>query len=244
MRPTLVLLLVLSASLAQAQTDARVTFLSKQLATAKDPRVRVQAALVLGASQDPAAVTPLCNAMKDPEAVVRSAAAKSLGDLRDSRAVACLSERKKDASADVQLAVAKALELLARPGGKSPLYVSIDPVVDKSGDLPPDVLKLAEELLKSKLTKMGANFAPPGESKAAALSLIRSKKLKGFLFKVNLQPTATNGLKIDLLVMTYPEQSIQGSWNVKAAGAKPADLLKLMVPKVVDDAAEDLEWSR
>jgi hypothetical protein len=59
---------------------------------------------------------------------------------------------------------------------------------------------------------------------------------------VNLLPSASNGLKLEILVMTYPEQSLQGSWNVKASGAKYENLLKAMVPRVIEDASEDLEW--
>jgi hypothetical protein len=51
-------------------------------------------------------------------------------------------------------------------------------------------------------------------------------------------------LKIEMLIMTYPEQALKGSWNVKAAGGKPESLIKAMVPRVVDDAASDLEWKK
>jgi hypothetical protein len=42
--------------------------------------------------------------------------------------------------------------------------------------------------------------------------------------------------------MTYPDQSLKGTWNVKASGGKPESLIKAMVPRVVEDAAADLEW--
>ena len=72
--------------------------------------------------------------------------------------------------------------------------------------------------------------------------MIKAKKLRGYLLRVNLLPNASNGLKLEILVMTYPEQSLQGTWNVKASGAKYESLLKVMVPRVIDDASLDLEW--
>jgi hypothetical protein len=54
--------------------------------------------------------------------------------------------------------------------------------------------------------------------------------------------TSNKGLKLELLVMTYPEQAIKGAFNVKASGAEHGVLLKLMVPRVITDASEDLDW--
>ena len=249
MRPTLALIALLLSPLAAAQGDARIVFLTRQLTTAKDPRARAQTALVLGASKDPAAVGPLCGALKDPEAFVRSAAARALGDLKDPSAGACLKAARADSDADVQQAVARAIEALTAPVAPTgptagTLYVAIEPIIDKTGGLPPDTLKLTEDLLRSKLAKLGASFAPSGEDRAAATSLIRSRKLKGWMLRLQVVPHANNGLKISLLCMTYPEQAIKGDYSVKASGAKQPDLLKLMVPKVVDDAADDLEWSK
>ncbi len=238
MRPALFLVLCLVGSPALAQ-DARVAFLAKQLKSAKDPRVRAQTVVILLGTGSPAAVVPLCAAMKDEEVIVRSAAANALGELHLPDALDCLKAALTDKDASVRTAVQRGLDFKPIvPGG---LYVSIEAINDKVG-VPAEVSQLANALLKEKLTSIGASFAPEGESKPQAATIIKAKKLRGYLLRVNLLPNATNGLKLEILVMTYPEQSLQGSWNVKASGAKYESLLKLMVPRVIDDASEDLEW--
>ncbi len=245
MRPALALTALFFASAAGAQADARMAFLTRQLSSARDPRARAQTALVLGASKSPAAVAPLCAALKDPEALVRSAVARALGDLKDSSAASCLKSAAGDSDGDVRAAIAKALEATAGPAGPvaGGLYVAIAPIVDKTNGQSAEVLRLTDELLRAKLAKLGAAFAPAGEDRAAAAALIRSRKLKGWLLRLQLL-SAGNGLKVSLLCLTYPDQSLKGDYSVKASGAKPPELLKVMVPKVVDDAADDLEWSK
>ena len=77
----------------------------------------------------------------------------------------------------------------------------------------------------------------------AAQALIKSRALRGFQVRMQLAPGEKDKqLKVEMLIMTYPEQALQGSWNVKASGGKPESLIKAMVPKVIDDAAGDLNW--
>lgn len=138
MRPTLAVIVLLLAPIAAAQGDARMVFLTKQLSGSKDPRARAQTALVLGASKDPLAVAPLCAALKDPEPLVRNAVARALGDLKNPSAAGCLKEARADADPDVKASVLKALEALtaaAVPAGPAvgSLYVSLEPIVDKTG---------------------------------------------------------------------------------------------------------------
>lgn len=231
-------LLVGQAALAQ---DARITFLAKQLSTAKDPRIRAQTAVILGGTNNPAAVAPLCQSLKDTEPVVRAAAAGALGELRLPEALACLKGALGEADATVRAALAKALTGGPKTGG---LYINVEPITDKVGNLNPEVLKLTDELIRAKLTDLGAAFAPPGEAKPAAQALVKSKQLKSYQVRTNLLPHGSNGLKIEMLIMTYPDQALQGSWNVKASGAKFESLLKVMVPRVIDDAANELEWKQ
>lgn len=238
MRPALFLVLVLFALPAPAQ-DARVSFLAKQLKAAKDPRVRAQTVVILAGTGSPAAVAPLCEAIRDQEVVVRAAAANALGELHLPAGIACLKAALGERDPSVRAAIQRAIDY--RPVVAGSLYVSLEAINDKAG-VTADVAKLANELLKAKLTSIGASFAPAGESKPQAAMLIKAKKLRGYLLRVNLLPNAANGLKLEILVMTYPEQSLQGSWNVKASGAKHESLLKAMVPRVIDDASEDLEW--
>ncbi|MGV3619945.1 MAG: HEAT repeat domain-containing protein [Archangium sp.] len=247
MRPAFALFFVVSFA-ASAAEDARIPFLTKQLAGAKDARVRAQTVLLLGQTGSESAVAPLCGALKDNEAVVRSAAAAALGELRAGDASKCLKAASSDSDSSVKSAIEKALASIEKAAAQPQvtaggLYVQVEPVQDKIGDLAPNLLSLADQLMRDKLSSMGASIAPPNEDKKSAASLIRVKKLKGFQLRMQLLPGSTEkGLKVEMLIMSYPEQALKGTWNVKAAGGKPESLIKAMVPRVLDDAANDLEW--
>ncbi len=102
---------------------------------------------------------------------------------------------------------------------------------------------LAESALRSKLTSMGADFAPAGEDKKAALSVIKARHLKGYQVRLQVLPGETEtGLKVQLMVLSYPEQALKGSWSVKAPKGKPEKLIPLLVARAVDDVAGDLDW--
>jgi HEAT repeat protein len=74
------LALVLVSPLAMAGGDSTATAI-RELATNSDFRVRTQAALSLGSSDDNKAVEPLCRALDDSKSAVRAAAAAALGKL-------------------------------------------------------------------------------------------------------------------------------------------------------------------
>lgn len=124
------------------------------------------------------------------------------------------------------------------------LYVNLEPVLDRDSKLTPALVQLADGALRDKLGSLGASFAPAAEEKKAALALIKSRSLKGYQLRVQLAAgEAGKGLAVDMLVMTYPERSLKGSWTVKGAGGKSQEgLVKAMVARVVEDAASDLDW--
>ena len=67
MRSGFALVVCLMSAAAYAEEDARVTYLIKQLAGAKDPRVRAQTVLLLGSTGSDGAVAPVCGTLKDPD---------------------------------------------------------------------------------------------------------------------------------------------------------------------------------
>lgn len=119
------------------------------------------------------------------------------------------------------------------------LYVALE----SQGAPSPEVGQLAEASLRSKLETLGAEFAPAGEDKKAAVSMIRDRHLKGYQVKLQVLPGETEaGLKVQLMVLSYPEQALKGSWSVKAPKGKPEKLIPLLVARAVDDVAGDLDW--
>src|SRR5207302_944870 len=129
------------------------------------------------------AVDALCDGLKDGEAVVRSASAIGLGDL-GLGGQQCLKAAASDSDPSVVSAVKRAIDKLSNAVAPGSLYFSVDEVKSDVGD---DASKLAAQLLRQKLTGIGGTIAPPGESRAAASALVKSKKLRAFLLqpKVN-----------------------------------------------------------
>jgi hypothetical protein len=230
------------ASAAVAAEDPRVSFLVKQLATAKDPRVRSQTVLLLGQTASEAAVEPLCTVLKDADPLVRSAAANALGDLRLAAATECLKKALGELDNSVRGELEQAISRGAVANGV--LYVNLEPVQDKVGGLAESLVQLADKVLREKLAGgFSAAFAPANEDKKTAATLVKTRNLRAFQLRLQLLPGATEkGLKVEMLVLTYPEQSLKGSYSVKAAGGKPESLIKAMVPRVLEDAAAELEW--
>src|SRR5258706_6481525 len=83
-------LLLASPVLAKPALDELIT----QLKEGKDFRVRVQAALQLGKSMDPAAFHPLIDALDDDNASGRASAVAALESLGDVRAIGPLTEHR------------------------------------------------------------------------------------------------------------------------------------------------------
>src|SRR5512134_389950 len=69
--------------------DSRIDFLIDRLKS-DDFKVRTNAALALGATNDQSAIQPLCGALSDGNDVVRQAAAAGLKRLGRSSALGCL----------------------------------------------------------------------------------------------------------------------------------------------------------
>jgi HEAT repeat protein len=238
--PVALLLLALPAL---AQVDARVAFLTKQLEKGKDPRSRSQAALVLGATEEPEAVHPLCSGLEDASELVRAAAAKGLATLKESSGLDCL-KKHKEADAATLVAIREAIKALEDFKARPPrLYVDFLGVTDKTGALPAELVKITEERFKRRLVQTGALLAPPKEPKKTAQGVLKKHGISGYRLSAEIQPLEGGGLRIALLCLSYPDLALLGQVDVQAAGAPPADLLKALVPKAIQEVAQTFEWS-
>jgi len=235
--------IILLALPSTAFADPRIAYLTRQLESGKDPRVKAQAALVLGATNDPSAVSPLCLGVKDSSEIVRSSAARALLQLEELSAIDCLKAQKNDPDPAARAAIASALQKLEAIRNRKPeFYIALTPVVDRAG-VPSDVLKLAEDRLRAKLQKVGALLAPSDEKKNAAHSVIKEKKLKGFMLMPELHSLPGGGIKLHMICLTYPEKALLGEVNVKASGGGAKDLIRALAPKAIDEAADTFDWS-
>ncbi|WP_375767313.1 HEAT repeat domain-containing protein [Archangium gephyra] len=239
----LVLFLLTLPGAVVAQVDSRTASLSKQLGQGQEPRARSQAAQGLGSSDDPEAVKPLCAGLKDPSEQVRAAVAQALGKLKEVAGLECLKARKGETDAAAQAAIKASIQTLQELKGQTPrVYVHFVGVKDKTGELKPEVVKFAEARMKRKLTQMGAQLAPAKESKAAAQGVLRKHGIHGFRVQAEIHATESGGLLVRMVCIGYPDQALLGDVEVQASGAKPEDLLKVLAPRIVEEAADTFEW--
>ncbi|QSQ13504.1 HEAT repeat domain-containing protein [Myxococcus landrumensis] len=240
----LLLLLLFTPCVSLAQGDTRIAFLGRQLQQGKDPRSRSQAALVLGATEDPEAVAPLCGGLKDPSELVRAAVAKALAKLQESSALPCLEAHKTEPDAAVKTAVQEAVSALKAYQARPPrFYIVVDGMKDLTRTLPSELVKATEARLRSRLIRRGALLAPAKESKAAAKGALKRLGVNGYRITPEVHALEGGGLRVAIVCMSYPDLSLLGQVDVKAGGAQPADLLKALVPRAVEEAAETFEWS-
>src|SRR5687767_7620791 len=103
---------VLAVSSSARADEARVRFLSEKLEDS-DFRVRTNAALALGATNEESAVPSLCKALNDGSETVRQASAVAMKRLGKPSAGSCLKTRAGVETNDgVKTAITRALESL------------------------------------------------------------------------------------------------------------------------------------
>lgn len=225
-----------------AQTDARIVFLSRQLKSARDPRARAQTALILGASKDASAAGPLCEALIDPEPLVRVAVVNSLEQLEVQAGLLCLEQKKTDASPEVTSAMARAIQSLTQAlARKKKMYVAVE-LAQRDVQVPTEALGQVEANLKNNLVSRGALLAPAQETSAEAQKVLQEKQVKGYLLLTEVQPHGDAGLRLKLLCMTYPDRALRGQVSVKGSGPM-AKLIPALVNRAVDDSAQECGWS-
>jgi hypothetical protein len=254
-RPALRFLVAAVALVAQivavaprAGADSRVQFLAERLkyppatGQADDFRVRTNAALALGATNDDAAVEPLCAGLSDPSDVVRQAAAVGLKRLARPRSVDCLRKRVAvESSASVKVEIERAIDAAqAAAGGGSgdtppavagaKYYVSIPPVTNATGRATTDVDRLVRDSVASKLRALGEyQLAPAAESSEAARAIMARRSLKGFYLAVSVEKfDYSDGnlrVRLKIAVFSYPGRDLRGEVPAGAtvAGVQPGD---------------------
>jgi HEAT repeat protein len=206
---------VLLGAPALGEEDPRLAFLTRQLASAADPRVRAQAALTLAATEAPGALRPLCAALADREPLVRTAVARSLPELHDLGALECL---------------------LAQPP---------EPVPEAQAEIRRASPPLGEALCGEVRTRLVRRLTWSGARSDAAESAPKARPRKGTAAFL-LQPTLLRGdggaLVMAAVCLTWPSKQILGEVRVKGSGGAPVDLVRALVPRLIQDAASTFEW--
>jgi hypothetical protein len=223
-----VLVLTLLASVAAG--DGRTDFLVERL-KAEDFRVRTNAALSLGATNDDAVVQPLCVALSDVSEVVRQAAAVALKRLGKPSALGCLKRRVgAEQTASVKLQITRAIEALESGGGSdappdapsapkvvpnAKFYVAISPVANATGRAQSEIDRVVLGAVRGKLESLGSfQIAPDRESPEAARAAMAKRKLKGFYLSIGVDKfDYSDGnlrVRVKVAVFTYPGKDLRG----------------------------------
>lgn len=214
-----------------AHADAeRVRFLSDKMKS-DDFRVRTNAALALGQTNDDAAVEPLCGGLTDGSEVVRQASAVALKRLAKPSASGCLKDREKVEGVEaVKTAITRALEAIGGAGGggdpggddvikenpNAKYYIALSTVANSTNRAQPEVEKLVLRSIRTKLDGAGTvQLAPMKETADNAREKMKQKKLKGFYLAIAVDrfdySDGNLRVKVKIGVFTYPGKSLMGN---------------------------------
>ncbi len=209
--------------------EARVKFLTEKL-RADDFRVRTNAALALGATNEDVAVDPLCGSLSDTSEVVRQASAVALKRLGRSSAVGCLKAREGvESNEAVKVAITRAIEAVSAGGDSTgggddkikenpnaKYYIALSTIANSTGRAQPEVERIVAKAIKEKLDGAGnVQIAPSKETADAARSVMSKRKLKGFYLAIAVDrfdySDGNLRVKVKIGVFTYPGKSLLGN---------------------------------
>ena len=199
-------------------------------------RLKVQLVVTLGGISAEAVVPPLCGALKDKEPLVRQAAIKSLSRLNYFSRLPCLESALTDANAAVRNEATSALRLAARRlSGYWFVVADAQPAARKKTG---DNASLAMEILNSKLSGMGAHVAKEQDRRFRQTATDKRYKLQ---VKAAQEQES---FRLEMLVMTFPMQSLKASFSVNARGKTVAvsKVLEKMVHRLLEEAMDEMKW--
>ncbi len=221
-----------SDALAQPATPSVGELLPK-LSAASDSRVRAATVLQFGATNDDAAVAPLCKELSDNAEIVRLSAAIALRRLARPAALGCLKARVGPEVAEgPKLQISRAIESLsaiaAAPAAPKPAgggsydppqhagakyYVALSPVASAADRPQAEVEAVVLRAIRQKLE--GASdiqVAPMKESEDAAKKAIASRKGKGFYLSISVEKFDYSGgnlrVKVNIAIFSYPGKAL------------------------------------
>ena len=245
-------LVVLTALAPSARAEGRVQFLSDRLryppaaGQPDDFRVRTNAALALGSTNDDSAVAPLCAGLDDPSEVVRQAAAVGLKKLARASSTECLQRRMSlEKSSAVRADIERAIDATGRSASAAKgaanghegdarraekFFVVLSRVTNRTGRPSSEVEPIVRGAVLRQLQESGnyrvANEAETTESEKAAVS---KDRLKGYWLAISVDKFdyTPDGLRVrvKIAVLSYPGKDLRGEVPAGATlpGARQGD---------------------
>ena len=239
----------------EARADSeRVTFLVEKLKS-DDFRVRLNAALALGATNEDSAVAPLCGALNDSNESVRSGGAVGLQRLQKQGALGCLKERQGVETSDsVKTSLARAIEALnagsgGSGGGTAPTnnanakyYIALSSISNSTGRAQSEVEAIVLKAIRAKLEAAGTvQIAPAAETADAAKAEMSKRKMKGLYLAIAVDrfdySDGNLKVKVKIGVFSYPGKSLIGNADMGKGKAGVTQGDKASEDQVLDLAA-------
>lgn len=244
----LVLCLCAICGTPSAQADSKSDFLVRMLSTSSQFRVRAQAALALGANDEPAVIQALIRALRvDDHPAVRAASASALERLRPASSLSALKAALRDKDKTVRAAAQRAVNQVEKrvasaavqppsipvvpsgPGKGSVFYVGVGLPGSQVSNLSASLLRSLREHLSREVVQIsGVRLAPENESRTAAERELRAQKMTGYFIdssvtSLETKPDGSIRAQVSVVVGTYPGRDMRamlsGAATVSGAGS-------------------------
>lgn len=232
---------LLSSVTAAAQSS--VSELADKLKDDSDFRIRVQAALELGRSEDSRALGPLTSALGDEHASVRAAAAAALKIVGDPQALQALKRHRSDRSESVRAQIRESIAALEAeremPATKPEVLVKLGRLRNGTRVKSPSIERAVLAQSRKDLEALpGVDVLPNDEQLAATAE---QQQVPVVLVTTSIQKLAAArdgdsivySANIEYLVHTMPDQAIlarvAGSASTTASGEEARDRAKSAV---------------
>lgn len=194
-----------------------------------DFRLRVQAALQLGKSMDPAALTPLVASLDDANASVRAAAVAALESLGDKRAIDPLKEHRLDRSAPVRNQIKSSLAALESQAPK--VLVKLGIMKNGTGVASKRIESDLVQASRRKLNELPRVKVLEGDDGADSKTPVVMVTASVEQLKASREGSAiVYTAKVEYVLHTMPDQSIaakvSGSASARASEQEADDQVK------------------
>lgn len=181
----------------------------------------------MGASSDD--VASLCARLAEGDWFTRKGVVEALARLGTPAALECL-EAARDPDLEVQSRINEAIVRLGAPAPEFFEFAELE-AFPEEGLLSSQHTQLVADLVRDTLARYRFGLRA---------GVIDAGQPSRFLLRLKVTDLG-GGEKVELLVMRLPTRALVGTWNVRAAGrGKLESRLKVAIPRVVDDAFQDL----
>ena len=200
----------------------KVEELSQQLRSAKDFRVRTQAALALGASKSTRALKPLCEGLDDRSSTVRAASAAALGKLAKGGLMCLKGRLEEEENESVRKLITRAMDRIE--GMSAPTitdahkYYVVLEIKNQTDQNEAAVAELVHKGAAAGLAPLEAFvLAPPSQTHEEAKALLeKHAQLNSVMLSTKVISSFAGGtltVKLEVAIFTFPDKNLKGTFS-------------------------------